>query len=163
MSFANCTLHKRPGGEIIPDGTAFRNEAHFRYKADIFVPCGGRPEAINVGNVTRMWDAEGKPNVKYIVEVSIRTSCVILPSEQSVLTREITSFHRAPTCLLPSKPVWCLRKRVRLPCGVRDNGSPLSLMRLDYSLFQASYCSKMLLRTKEGSHRLPWRSWLVLD
>ncbi|KNZ46150.1 glutamate dehydrogenase [Puccinia sorghi] len=57
-----------PSGEIIPDGTAFRNEAHFRYKADIFVPCGGRPEAINVGNVTRMWDAEGKPNVKYIVE-----------------------------------------------------------------------------------------------
>ncbi|KAI9599773.1 hypothetical protein KEM48_002767 [Puccinia striiformis f. sp. tritici PST-130] len=57
-----------PSGEIIPDGTAFRNDAHFRYKADIFVPCGGRPEAINVGNVTRMWDAEGKPNVKYIVE-----------------------------------------------------------------------------------------------
>ncbi|MBW0499711.1 hypothetical protein O181_039426 [Austropuccinia psidii MF-1] len=57
-----------PSGEIIPDGTAFRNEAHFRYKADIFVPCGGRPEAINIGNVMRMWDAEGKPNVKYIVE-----------------------------------------------------------------------------------------------
>lgn len=57
------------GGEVIPDGTAFRNEAHFRYKADIFVPCGGRPEAINVGNVARMWDAEGKCNVKYIVEV----------------------------------------------------------------------------------------------
>ncbi|EGG04598.1 uncharacterized protein MELLADRAFT_49084 [Melampsora larici-populina 98AG31] len=57
-----------PSGEVIPDGTAFRNEAHFRYKADIFVPCGGRPEAINVGNVARMWDAEGKCNVKYIVE-----------------------------------------------------------------------------------------------
>ncbi|POW02083.1 hypothetical protein PSTT_12048 [Puccinia striiformis] len=25
-----------PSGEIIPDGTAFRNDAHFRYKADIF-------------------------------------------------------------------------------------------------------------------------------
>ncbi|KAI8456081.1 Glutamate/Leucine/Phenylalanine/Valine dehydrogenase-domain-containing protein [Phakopsora pachyrhizi] len=57
-----------PSGELVPDGTSFRNEAHFRYKADIFVPCGGRPEAINVGNVSRMWDAEGKCNVKYIVE-----------------------------------------------------------------------------------------------
>jgi glutamate dehydrogenase len=29
-------------GEIIPDGTDFRNGAHFRFKADLFVPCGGR-------------------------------------------------------------------------------------------------------------------------
>lgn len=29
-------------GEIVPDGTDFRNGAHLRFKADIFVPCGGR-------------------------------------------------------------------------------------------------------------------------
>jgi glutamate dehydrogenase len=29
-------------GEIIFDGTEFRNGAHFRFKADLFVPCGGR-------------------------------------------------------------------------------------------------------------------------
>jgi hypothetical protein len=29
-------------GEIVLDGTDFRNSAHFRFKADIFVPCGGR-------------------------------------------------------------------------------------------------------------------------
>lgn len=32
------------------------------------VPCGGRPEAINVSNVNQLWDTEGKPNFKYIVE-----------------------------------------------------------------------------------------------
>ena len=29
-------------GEIVVDGTDFRNNAHFRFKADLFVPCGGR-------------------------------------------------------------------------------------------------------------------------
>jgi glutamate dehydrogenase len=29
-------------GEVIVDGTDFRNGAHFRFKADLFVPCGGR-------------------------------------------------------------------------------------------------------------------------
>lgn len=32
------------------------------------MPCGGRPEAINVNNVSQLWDTEGKPNFKYIVE-----------------------------------------------------------------------------------------------
>jgi glutamate dehydrogenase len=29
-------------GEIVLDGTDFRNGAHLRFKADLFVPCGGR-------------------------------------------------------------------------------------------------------------------------
>ena len=29
-------------GESVADGTDFRNSAHLRFKADIFVPCGGR-------------------------------------------------------------------------------------------------------------------------
>ena len=29
-------------GEVVLDGTDFRNSAHFRFKADLFVPCGGR-------------------------------------------------------------------------------------------------------------------------
>lgn len=57
-----------PSGEVIPDGQEFRNTAHLRYKADLLVPCGGRPEAINVSNVSQLWDDEGKPNFKYIVE-----------------------------------------------------------------------------------------------
>ncbi|RXK35332.1 glutamate dehydrogenase [Tremella mesenterica] len=57
-----------PTGEIVPDGTDFRNNFHFRVKCDLFVPCGGRPEAVNISNVARLVDADGKPNFKYVVE-----------------------------------------------------------------------------------------------
>ncbi|KAG1743175.1 NADH-dependent glutamate dehydrogenase [Suillus paluster] len=59
---------KLPSGEVVLDGTDFRNGAHFRFKADLFVPCGGRPEAVNVSNVAALMDTEGKPHFKYIVE-----------------------------------------------------------------------------------------------
>ncbi|ESK95661.1 nad-specific glutamate dehydrogenase [Moniliophthora roreri MCA 2997] len=59
---------KLPSGEVVLDGTDFRNAAHLRFKADIFVPCGGRPEAINISNMHALFDAEGKPHYKYIVE-----------------------------------------------------------------------------------------------
>lgn len=59
---------KLPTGEVIPDGTVFRNEFHLRVKADIMVPCGGRPGAIDVTNMHRLVDADGKTNFKYIVE-----------------------------------------------------------------------------------------------
>jgi glutamate dehydrogenase len=55
-------------GEVILDGTDFRNGAHLRFKADLFVPCGGRPEAVNISNVAALIDADGKPHFKYIVE-----------------------------------------------------------------------------------------------
>lgn len=32
------------------------------------IPCGGRPESINISNVSRLWNAEGVTNFKYIVE-----------------------------------------------------------------------------------------------
>ncbi|TFK23414.1 glutamate dehydrogenase [Coprinopsis marcescibilis] len=59
---------KLPSGQVILDGTDFRNGAHLRYKADILVPCGGRPEAVNISNVAALVDTEGKPHFKYIVE-----------------------------------------------------------------------------------------------
>jgi len=59
---------KLPSGEIVLDGTDFRNAAHFRFKADLFVPCGGRPEAVNISNVAALTDAGGKPHYKFIVE-----------------------------------------------------------------------------------------------
>lgn len=55
-------------GEIVLDGTDFRNSAHLRYKADLFVPCGGRPEAVNISNMNALIDGDGKPHFKYIVE-----------------------------------------------------------------------------------------------
>ncbi|KZS93784.1 NAD-specific glutamate dehydrogenase [Sistotremastrum niveocremeum HHB9708] len=57
-----------PHGELVVDGTDFRNSAHLRFKADLFVPCGGRPEAVNISNVAALVDHDGKPHFKYIVE-----------------------------------------------------------------------------------------------
>lgn len=57
-----------PSGEVVADGLAFRNTAHLRFKSDIFVPCGGRPQAVNLSNVNHLFDSEGKCNFKYVVE-----------------------------------------------------------------------------------------------
>lgn len=57
-----------PSGEVVADGVAFRNRAHLLYKADLFVPCGGRPDSIQIGNVNEMCDEDGKCHFKYIVE-----------------------------------------------------------------------------------------------
>lgn len=59
-----------PDGTIVEDGLRFRNEFHLNplSTADLFVPCGGRPEAIDINNVHQLLDAEGKPRFKYVVE-----------------------------------------------------------------------------------------------
>lgn len=57
-----------PSGEVVSDGLTYRNTAHLNFQADLFVPCGGRPEAINISNVNKLFEAEGKPHYKYIVE-----------------------------------------------------------------------------------------------
>ncbi|KAE8953356.1 hypothetical protein PF011_g32432, partial [Phytophthora fragariae] len=42
-----------PSGEVVENGTEFRNLFHLRpsLSADFFVPCGGRPAAVNLNNV----------------------------------------------------------------------------------------------------------------
>ncbi|KAE9383804.1 NAD(P)-binding protein [Gymnopus androsaceus JB14] len=55
-------------GEIVLDGSDFRNGAHLRFKADFFVPCGGRPKAVNISKMAALFDSEAKPHFKYIVE-----------------------------------------------------------------------------------------------
>ncbi|EMR10817.1 hypothetical protein PNEG_00964 [Pneumocystis murina B123] len=56
-----------PSGEIVKNGTQFRDTAHLRFHADLLVPCGGRPEAINLSNVSQMIH-NGKCTIPYIVE-----------------------------------------------------------------------------------------------
>lgn len=58
---------KLPSGEMVANGTKFRNTFHLRGQADLFVPCGGRPEAINTSNVSQLIH-EGKSKYSYIVE-----------------------------------------------------------------------------------------------
>ncbi|OZJ03908.1 hypothetical protein BZG36_03289 [Bifiguratus adelaidae] len=63
----NITL---PSGEIIDDGLAFHNNFHVNTlsSALIFIPCGGRPESIDLSNVSKLLDIDGNPRFKYIVE-----------------------------------------------------------------------------------------------
>jgi len=61
---------KLPNGELVPSGFTFRNEFHLHplSSADLFVPCGGRPESVNLKNVKRMFNKDGTPRFKFIIE-----------------------------------------------------------------------------------------------
>ena len=58
-----------PSGEIVRNGMVFRNTYHLRtvQPFDIFVPCGGRPESIDLGSVGKLIQ-DGKSIIPYIVE-----------------------------------------------------------------------------------------------
>jgi glutamate dehydrogenase len=62
----NVTL---PSGEVVGNGTSFRNTYHLRDNGmtDMFVPCGGRPESIDLISVNRLIK-DGKSTVPYIIE-----------------------------------------------------------------------------------------------
>lgn len=59
-----------PNGEKILKGLEFRNCFHLHplFAADLFVPCGGRPESININNWQLFIDENGITRFKYIVE-----------------------------------------------------------------------------------------------
>jgi len=61
---------KLPHGEVVENGTQFRNNFHFHplCAADLFVPCGGRPGAIDLSTVRRLIDKHGKTHWKFIIE-----------------------------------------------------------------------------------------------
>jgi glutamate dehydrogenase len=58
-----------PNGEVVGNGTIFRNTFHLRNigLADSFVPCGGRPESVDIISVNKLV-VEGKCTIPYIVE-----------------------------------------------------------------------------------------------
>mmetsp|Transcript_8269 Transcript_8269/g.34732 ORF Transcript_8269/g.34732 Transcript_8269/m.34732 type:complete len:1010 (-) Transcript_8269:63-3092(-) len=62
-----------PDGTVVEKGLSFRNTFHLRQEhlrgTDLFVPCGGRPAAVNINNVGMLRDPETKrPLFSYIVE-----------------------------------------------------------------------------------------------
>ena len=60
-----------PNGRVVESGLLFRNEYHLNrdIEADLFVPCGGRPDSVNINNVSQMFkEDEVTPRFKYIVE-----------------------------------------------------------------------------------------------
>lgn len=54
----------------VDNGLKFRNEFHTNplVECDFFVPCGGRPESFDLGNVGSMFKEDGSPRFKYVVE-----------------------------------------------------------------------------------------------
>ena len=62
----NVTL---PSGEVVNNGMVFRNKFHLRggKRYDMFVPCGGRPESIDLSTVGQLIE-DGKSLIPYIVE-----------------------------------------------------------------------------------------------
>jgi len=59
-----------PDGEKVLSGLDFRNTFHLhpKFKAALFVPCGGRPASVNINNWSQYVDEKGSPRFKYIVE-----------------------------------------------------------------------------------------------
>jgi glutamate dehydrogenase len=60
---------KLPSGEVVHNGMIFRNTYHLRSqeKFDMFVPCGGRPESIDLSTVNKLIK-DNKSIVPFIVE-----------------------------------------------------------------------------------------------
>jgi glutamate dehydrogenase len=58
-----------PNGDLVYNGTTFRNLFHLRGgdHYDTFVPCGGRPESIDLTSVNKLI-VDGKSTIPYIVE-----------------------------------------------------------------------------------------------
>ena len=59
-----------PNGDQVPNGEEFRNSFHLHplSSADLFVPCGGRPAAVNINNWKMLLDDKGSSKFKIIVE-----------------------------------------------------------------------------------------------
>jgi glutamate dehydrogenase len=51
-----------------PEGVKARNSMHNRLIADAFIPCGGRPNTIDITNYKQFLQADGTPSSKLIVE-----------------------------------------------------------------------------------------------
>jgi glutamate dehydrogenase len=59
-----------PDGTRVLNGEDFRNRFHLHplARADLFLPCGGRPAAININNWFQLLDDKGEPKLKIIIE-----------------------------------------------------------------------------------------------
>ena len=95
-----------PDGEKVENGLQFRNTFHLhpRFKADIFVPCGGRPSSISINNWTRWINDNGDPRFRIIVEganlfitqearLRLEEKGVVLYKDASANKGGVTSSH----------------------------------------------------------------------
>jgi len=123
----NVTL---PDGTLIESGMQFRNSFHVNKlaAAEMFVPCGGRPESINVSNLDRLINEDGVPMFKYIVEganlfitpnarIQLEKAGVILFRDASANKGGVTSSSlEVFSGLCMSDEIF--DKNMRIKCGV---------------------------------------------
>jgi glutamate dehydrogenase len=76
-----------PTGEIVVNGMDFRNFYHLHSAAMAFVPCGGRPEAVDIYNVGNLI-VDGKCKIPYIVEGANLYTSQIRVTHNRFITQE---------------------------------------------------------------------------
>jgi len=64
-------------------------------KADYFVPCGGRPESVNLDNVEKLFDENGKLRFPHIIEGA--NLFITEPARQYLIDRGCVLFKDAST------------------------------------------------------------------
>ncbi len=72
-AFDPARLHGRDGQVVsaaTDQGARLRDDAHNRMAADLFLPCGGRPGAMNARNWTRFLLPDGRPSCRVAVEAA---------------------------------------------------------------------------------------------
>ena len=55
-------------GVDTPENVKTRNTLHNWVQADLFLPCGGRPDTINMANWEQFLDSDGKPTARAVAE-----------------------------------------------------------------------------------------------
>lgn len=102
---SNVTL---PSGEVVERGMTFRNDFHLHplFEADLFVPCGGRPESVNLSNVKHFLVDDGKgglrPKFKYIIEGAnlffTQDARMVLEEHGVILYKDASTNKGGVTC-----------------------------------------------------------------
>ncbi len=93
-----------PDGTIVASGIDFRNNFHFNSLArgDFFVPCGGRPAAVNSDNVLAFLygqgsDPTGTPRFRYVVEGA---NLFFTPQARLILEKHGLIVFKVAECML---------------------------------------------------------------
>jgi glutamate dehydrogenase len=90
-----------PDGTVVDNGLNFRNEFHLNplSSATLFVPCGGRPEAVNISNVDKFFHH--------------RPAGAAARGGASAAMERVPRFKsswRAPICSSRRRPAWSWRR-----------------------------------------------------
>ncbi|HOV39436.1 MAG TPA: NAD-glutamate dehydrogenase [Spirochaetales bacterium] len=150
-----------PNGEIIANGEEFRNIFHLTNyaRADLFVPCGGRPGAINIGNWKMLLDSEGKPKFRFIVEganLFITEDARLRLEERGVVVLKDASTNKGGVTSSSFEVYASLAftdDEFDQHLRVQDGNNPL---------FRQAYVDAIIQRIKENARlefELLWKEW----